>query len=80
MKNLEEREIDRAEAERALAEPEQISPGQPPRQVLMRRYFDRLVQREMLLRIVVEETESERIVVTLYKTAQVEKYLRGGRR
>jgi hypothetical protein len=31
----------------------------------------------MLLRIVVEETASDRIVVTLYKTAQLSKYLKG---
>jgi hypothetical protein len=76
-KNLIDREIDRTEAERALAEPEQIAPAQPPRHVLMRRYFDRLLQREMLLRIVIEDTASERVVVTLYKTAQLDKYLKG---
>jgi hypothetical protein len=43
----------------------------------MRRYFDRLLQQEMLLRIVVEDTASERIVVTVYKTAQLSKYLKG---
>ena len=78
VKNLTDREIDRTEADKTLAEPELIASGQPPRQVFMRRYFDRLVEREMLLRIVVEETASERIVVTVYKTAQISKYL-GGR-
>jgi hypothetical protein len=77
VKNLTDREIDRTEADKTLAEPELIAPGQPPRQVLMRRYFDRLLQEEMLLRIVVEDTASERIVVTVYKTAQLSKYLKG---
>jgi hypothetical protein len=77
VKNLTDREIDRTEADKTLAEPELVSPGQPPRQVLMRRYFDRLLQQEMLLRIVVEDTASERIVVTVYKTAQLSKYLKG---
>jgi hypothetical protein len=31
----------------------------------------------MLLRIAVQETASERIVVTVYKTAQLSKYLKG---
>ena len=31
----------------------------------------------MLLRVIVEETETERVVVTLYKTSQLEKYLKG---
>jgi hypothetical protein len=43
----------------------------------MRRYFDRLLQQQMLLRIVVEDTASERLAVTLYKTAQLSKYLKG---
>lgn len=78
LKNLADREIDRADAEKTLAEPELVVPGQPPRQVLMRRYFDKLLQQEMLLRIVVEDTVSERVVVTVYKTAQLGKYLKGG--
>jgi len=77
LKNLTDREIDRTEADKTLAEPEVVAPGQPPRQVFMRRYFDRLLQQEMLLRIVVEDTASERIVVTLCKTAQLSKYLKG---
>lgn len=77
LKNLTDREIDRTEADKTLAEPELVAPGQAPRQVLMRRYFDRLLQQEMLLRIVVEDTLSERVVVTVYKTAQFSKYLKG---
>ena len=76
-KNLIDREIDRTEAEQTLAEPELVEPAQPSRQVLMRRYFDRLLQQEMLLRIVLEDAASERIVVTLYKTSQIGKYLKG---
>jgi len=78
VKNLADREIDRTEADKTLAEPELVVPGQPPHQVFMRRYFDKLLQQEMLLRVVVEDTTSERIVVTVYKTAQLGKYLKGG--
>ena len=78
VKNLADREIDRTEADKTLAEPELVVPGQRPRQVFMRRYFDKLLQQEMLLRVVVEDTTSERIVVTVYKTAQLGKYLKGG--
>ena len=75
--NLVEREIERGEAEKALAEPECAVPGRPLRQVLMRRYFDHLLQQEMLLRIVVEDTINERVVVTVYKTSHINKYIRG---
>jgi hypothetical protein len=38
--------------------------------------FDTHLERQMLLRVVVEETLTERIVVTVYKTSQIAKYLR----
>ncbi len=77
LRNLAAREIDQPEAEGTLAAPEAVAPGQPGRNVFMRRYFDMLLGQEMLLRIVVEETAQEIVVVTLYKTSQIEKYLRG---
>jgi nitrate reductase beta subunit len=75
--NLADREIDRAAAEKTLANPEFVVPGQLPRLVLMRRYFDQVLQQEMLLRMVVEDTLTERIVITVYKTSQIAKYLKG---
>jgi hypothetical protein len=42
----------------------------------MRRYFDVRLGREMLLRVVVEETPDERVVITGYKTSQIAKYLK----
>lgn len=41
----------------------------------MGRYFDPILNEELLLRIVVEETASEIVVVTVYKTSQFRKYL-----
>jgi hypothetical protein len=75
--NLADREIDREAAEKTLANPEFVVPGQLPRLVLMHRYFDRVLQQEMLLRLVVEDTSTERIVITVYKTSQITKYLKG---
>jgi hypothetical protein len=75
--NLADREIDRQAAEKTLAKPEFVVPGQLPRLVLMRRYFDQILQQEMLLRMVVEDSATERVVVTVYKTSQIAKYLKG---
>ena len=75
--NLADREIDREAAEKTLANPEFVVPGQLPRLVLMRRYFDPVLQQEMLLRMVVEDASIERIVITVYKTSQIAKYLKG---
>jgi hypothetical protein len=57
-----------------LMQPDSIVSGQAPRSILMRRYFDNILETEMLLPIVVEETDAELVVVTLYKTSKFRKY------
>ena len=76
MDNLVDREIDREEAEKTLADPEFIMPNQPQRSLFMRRYFDQVLQQEMLIIIVMEDTDTERVVVTLFKTSQFNRYLK----
>jgi hypothetical protein len=49
-------------------------PGQSRRRIFMRRYFDAILETEMLLRVVVEETDTQLTVVTLYKTSKFAKY------
>ena len=77
MQNLLDREIEQTEVDKTLAQPEFIAPGQFPRHIHMRRYFDSLLQQEMLLRVIIEETIAEIVVVSVYKTSQIERYLRG---
>ena len=74
--NLSEREIDRAVAEHTIREPEQITPNTPGRQIYMRRYHDNLLEKEMLLRVVLTETNAAIRVITLYKTSQIGRYLK----
>lgn len=78
--NLYDREIDREEVERTLRNPEFIVPSYEGRQVYMRRYQDAVLGQEMLLRVVVDEMENERVVVTVYKTSRIERYLKGLRK
>lgn len=68
------REIDRTEVETTLRQPDFVAPGQPPRTVYSRRYFDSLLQSDMLLRVIVEETATEVTIITLYKTSNFKKY------
>ncbi len=75
--NLTDREIDRVEAEITLENPDLEVPGPFQRRMLMPRYFDQRLRQEMLLRLVVEETDDERVVITVYKTSQIKKYLKG---
>ena len=77
MQHLLDREIERTEVDKTLAQPEFIAPGQFPRHIYMRRYFDSLLQQEMLLRVIIEETIAEIVVVSVYKTSQIGRYLRG---
>lgn len=79
MESLDAREIDRADVEATIAAPELRVPGLPPRTILMRRYTDHLLGQKMLLRVVVEESDTEVIVVTVYRTSRCERYLKGGR-
>ena len=71
-----DRGIDRDEILRTIAAPERWEVDPPRRAVLMRRYFDGRLEREMLLRVVVEEAPTERVVVTIYKTSQIAKDLK----
>ncbi len=68
------REISENEAEETVAKPDSAAPAQPPRRIFMRRYFDSVLQTEMLLRVVIEEAETELVIVTLYKTSNFKKY------
>ncbi len=75
VENLTEREVSQSEADKAIADPEFIVADPPDRQIYMRRYFDVALQKQMLLRIVVEEGEAELVVITVYKTSQLRRYL-----
>jgi hypothetical protein len=77
LQTLVDREIDREVADVTLATPELAVSDESGRRILMRQYFDEPLQREMLLRVVIEDTASEIVVVTLYKTSRIETYLRG---
>ncbi len=73
-KKAAKREVDEGEVEQTIRQPDSIVPGEGLRSIFMRRYFDEVLETEMLLRVVVEETGTERVIVTLYKTSRFRKY------
>jgi len=77
LKNLADREIPRSEANKALAAPELVVPAASARRIFMRRYLDPRLGQEMLIRAVVEETEDEALVITVYSTSKIGKYMKG---
>ena len=60
--------------EQTIMQPDSTKRSHPPRQIFMRRYKDEVLQTEMLLRVIVEETDAEMVVVTLYRTSKFRKY------
>ena len=72
---LRAREIESFEVELTVTHPDAIMPGQAPRRIYQRKYYDKMMGEEMLLRVVVEETQSELVVVTVYRTSKVRKYI-----
>lgn len=75
--NVVDREIERSVVELTIAEPEASATGHHGRIILMRRYFDELLQQEMLLRVVADEEDAGLVILSIYKTSRVEKYLKG---
>jgi hypothetical protein len=73
-KKAAKREVPENEVERTIVQPDAVVLGQRRRSIFMRRYFDAMLETEMLLRVVVEETDTELTVVTLYKTSKFAKY------
>ena len=73
--NLVAREIARDEVEAAIRRTDRREPSRAPREIVNRLYSDTVTGETMLLRAVIEETESEIVVITLYKTSKLKKYL-----
>ena len=78
IETLSDRDIPQEEIERTIAEPEAISPGKiAGRSVYMRRYHDPMLDKLMLLLVVIAETATERVIVTVITTSRPQRYLRG---
>ena len=73
LKELNVREIDSVIAEDVAINPVQISLEQGERKAMMKLYHDEVLNKEMLLRVIVEESEIVTTIITLYKTSQIEK-------
>jgi len=76
--NLKAREIARKDAEAAIRNPARREAALPPREIVTWPYFDKVIGEPMLLRAVIEESDNEIAVVTLYKTSKLKKYLPEG--
>jgi Domain of unknown function (DUF4258) len=73
--NLVARSIRREDVEQAVREADQLEESPPSRKVASKRYMDHLLGQEMLLRVITEEQAGCILVITLYKTSKIGKYL-----
>lgn len=76
LRNLADREIPREEAELTVAKPEAVRLAPAPRRFMMRRYFDERLRQEMVLRLLVEESDTEIVVITVYISSKIDKYMK----
>jgi len=57
-----------------LADPARIARLPGGAMIYMRRYFDPALQQDMLMRAFVEDVDGEKSVVSIERTAEIEKY------
>jgi hypothetical protein len=75
---MQRRRIDRNDVINALERPQQQVASTTGRRIIQNRYFDNLEKKEMLLRIVLEDTVDGYKVITVYKTSKIDKYWNQG--
>ncbi|MFQ3598371.1 MAG: DUF4258 domain-containing protein [Chloroherpetonaceae bacterium] len=75
--SLRAREIEREAVLETISNPDSIVPDltHSVRVVYMKRYFDNVLNREMLLRVIIEEADRVKTIITAYKTSQINRYL-----
>jgi hypothetical protein len=56
--------------------PQQIIPAKKNRLVLQSKYHDKLEEKEMLLRVIIEPVENSQKVISVYRTSKMDKYWR----
>ncbi len=73
--NLTSREIEEADVLRTVGDPERVFPGHSGRVIHMRTYHDRVLDQKMLLCVVAEHEDDGLVIVTIYKTSKLAKYI-----
>jgi hypothetical protein len=69
------RGIDLNDVQHTVEAPEFVVTSDADRRIYMRRYNDRETGKAMLVRLVIEETVFERVIISVLITSKVSKYL-----
>ncbi|MDP1676763.1 MAG: DUF4258 domain-containing protein [Bacteroidota bacterium] len=76
LNSIADRSISHQLVETAINYPDEIVSGYDSRFVYMKKFFDNELNQQMLLRVIVEERSSELVVITVYKTSHIDRYLK----
>ena len=71
---MKRRQIDQKEVERLIRHPGQVTNGKNNRTIIQGVYHDRKYNKQMLIRIIGEESGDTFHVITVYRTSKIEKY------
>jgi len=71
---IERRNISRDAVTDTVRTPDKECHGDRGRIVCQKTYFDTMLQKNMLLRVIVEEKDDVVLIITAYKTSKIEKY------
>jgi len=71
---IKRRRINEKLVQQIVRNPRQVIELKEGRQISQAKYFDEFAQKEMLLRVIIEETPGGAKVITAYKTSKLDKY------
>ena len=71
---IQRRRIEETDIITVINQPQQRTSSMKGRIVLQSKYFDKMEQKEMLLRVIGKESQEGFVVITAYKTSRIEKY------
>jgi hypothetical protein len=74
----ERREISEELIKSVVQNPQQKIPSKKGRIIVQNKYYDKMENKEMLIRVIGTETSEKFDVITAYKTSKVSKYWIGG--
>lgn len=72
------RSISDRQVEEVVRKPQQELRSSKGRVILQNKYYDKIVEKEMILRVIGNRGSDSFKVVTVYKTSKVEKYWKEG--
>ena len=77
LERLAAHELDDDNVRLTIVAPEFVVPSRPSRRIHMRRYTDAALGQDLLLRVAIEETPTEIVVLTVYRTSTIRTYPKG---